>query len=78
LVTIDIRNANWMSEYSSTVRSILNMALKFAIVALDFAQVSAILSFSHHSLLILLIEGADLDLLLLTESFASINELVVA
>jgi len=54
------------------------MALKFAIVALDFAQVSAILSFSHHSLLILLIEGADLDLLLLTESFASINELVVA
>lgn len=73
-----MRNANYVHENLGTIRSLLNVALKLAIVDLDFELVSAILIFSEVYMLTLNVEAADLDLLLLTESFVTIQELVQA
>jgi len=43
---IDTRRLGWIQEYSGTIRSLLNMALKFAIATLDFELVSTIVAFS--------------------------------
>ena len=49
------------------------MALKISIYALDRDTIHQILSFSKGNLLILTIEATDLDMLILTESFSTLQ-----
>ena len=59
-------------EFSSSVRQLLNMALKISIFALDQHTIHQILSFSKSNMLILTIEGSELEMLILTESFSTL------
>jgi len=78
LCQIDHLDTCWTHEYSGTIRSLLNMAVKFAIASLDFDLVSKILAFARENLMTLTIVTVELDLLILTESYVTITELLSA
>ena len=54
------------------------MALKISIFALDFDSIMNILAFSKAHKLILCLEGAELDMMILTNSFDTLKEMVEA
>ena len=54
------------------------MALKISVYALDRDTIHQILSFCKNNLLILTIEATDLDMLILSESFSTLQAMVDA
>ena len=54
------------------------MAIKISIFSLDFDSIMNILAFSRSYKVILCLESADLDMLVLTNSFDIIREMVEA
>lgn len=54
------------------------MAIKISIFSLDFETMINILAFSKNFKVILCLEGADLDMLILTNSFDVLREMVDA
>eukprot|EP00354_Favella_ehrenbergii_P002080 CAMPEP_0170472588 /NCGR_PEP_ID=MMETSP0123-20130129/14604_1 /TAXON_ID=182087 /ORGANISM="Favella ehrenbergii, Strain Fehren 1" /LENGTH=56 /DNA_ID=CAMNT_0010740979 /DNA_START=819 /DNA_END=989 /DNA_ORIENTATION=+ len=54
------------------------MALKISIFAVDYETIELILNFSKDNLLILTLEAADMDMLILTESYSILQDMVGA
>ena len=65
-----------VQKNANTIRSLLNTALNLAIYSSDTESVLEILDFSKYNMLTLLIDTADLQLLINCTSFQVINKLV--
>ena len=65
-------------EFQTTIRALLGMAIKISIFSLDFDSIMNILAFSKSQKVILCLDGGDLDMLILTNSFDVMKEMVDA
>ena len=76
LKSIDLSSYDVVQEYSNSIRLLLDMALKIAIFHNNMKAVNAFLAFSKENMITLIIEQKDMDTLIATENFATIQNLV--